>query len=252
MPFDPIAHYYDADDGQLSEDIPTILGFAQKTGGPVLELGVGTGRLALPVAEAGYSVTGLDSSPQMLALARHHIAEAKLEDRITLLEADFRDFTLDTRFGLAYSGFNSFLHLIETRDQVAALRCWRRHLRADGLLVIDVHNPQMAQLAAADGALSYADAWVDEDSGHLVQKFYASETCLSDQVTLVRRFYDEHTAQGLQRTSITFSTRVLFRRELELLLLYAGYSEIRFYGDHALLPWEPDSPRIIAVARPVF
>jgi ubiquinone/menaquinone biosynthesis C-methylase UbiE len=250
MPFDPIAHYYDADDGRLREDIPTILGFAQKTGGPVLELGVGTGRLALPVAAAGYQVTGIDSSPHMLALARQHIAEAHLEEKITLLEADFRNFTLNTRFGLAYCGFNSFLHLIEVRDQVTALRCWRRHLRAEGLLVIDVHNPQLAQLAAADGALSYADTWIDEKSGHLVQKFYASETCLSDQVTIVRRFYDEHTAQGLQRTSITFSTRILFRRELELLLRHAGYEDIRFYGDHELSLWEPESPRIIAVARP--
>lgn len=250
MPFDPIAQYYDADDGQLREDIPTILAFAQKTGGPVLELGVGTGRLALPVAKAGYSVVGIDSSPQMLRLARKHVAEAHLDSEIALFEADFRDFTLDMLFGLAYCGFNSFLHLIENRDQVAALRCWHRHLREDGLLVIDVYNPQMAQMVAADGALSYADAWVDEDSGHQIQKFYASESYLSDQVTMVRRFYDELTEQGVRRTSITFPTRILFRRELELLLMHAGYDDIRFYGDHELSPWEPGSLRIIAVAHP--
>ena len=250
MPFDPIAHYYDADDGQLVEDIPTVLAFAQKTGGPVLELGVGTGRLALPLAEAGYHVTGIDSAAAMLAIARQRIAAAHLKHMIQVQQADFRDFALPTKFALATCGFNSFLHLIDTHDQLAALQCWRRHLRPGGLLVLDVYNPQLAQLAAADGALSYAGAWEEEESGHWVQKFYASEAHLSDQITIVRRFYDEHTPQGLHRTTITFPTRILFRRELELLLHHAGYTGLKFYGDHDLAPWEADSPRILAVAHP--
>lgn len=248
MPFDPIARFYDADDGRLSEDIAPLLDFAQKTGGPVLDLGVGTGRLALPLAAAGYTVVGIDSAPSMLALARRRLHEEGVEHLVRLVEADFRHFELDERFGLAWCGFNGFLHLIETRDQLAALQCWRRHLRPGGLLVIDVENPQLAHLAAADGALSFAGSWYDEESGHLVQKFYAAEADLSAQIYVVRRFYDEHTPQGIRRTTISFSTRILFRRELELLLQHAGFQQVTFYGDYDLSPWEPDSARMLAVA----
>ncbi len=79
MPFNPIARYYDQDDGRIEEDIPTVLGFAQKTGGPVLDLGAGTGRLTIPLAEAGYEVTGIDSARAMLAIAEHKSGESGAE-----------------------------------------------------------------------------------------------------------------------------------------------------------------------------
>ncbi len=164
---------------------------------------------------------------------------------------DFTQVELKQRFGLAYCGFNGFLHLIETEDQVAALRAWRQHLRPDGLLVIDVHNPQIEQLDAADGNLNLAEQWIDPASGHVIHKLIATEINLADQLYIIHRFYDETRADGtVRRTSITWPTRILFQRELALLLQFAGYQGIRFYGDHELNPWESDSPRIIAVAQP--
>ena len=251
MPFNPIARYYDQDDGRIEEDIPTILGFARKTGGPVLDLGAGTGRLTLPLAQAGYDVTGIDSAGDMLAIARQRVEAAGQAERVTLVEMDFTQVELDQQFGLAYCGFNGFLHLIETEDQLAALRTWRRHLRPDGLLVIDVHNPHIEQLAAADGGLTLADQWIDPTSGHVIHKLVATEVNLADQLYTIHRFYDEIGADGVvRRTAITFETRILFRRELALLLRQSGYQSLQFYGDHDLSPWEADSPRIIAVARP--
>ncbi len=250
MPFNPIAHYYDQDDGRIEEDIPTILGFAQKTGGPVLDLGAGTGRLTLPLARAGYDVTGIDSAGDMLAIARQRVAAAGLAEQVTLVEMDFTQVELDQQFGLAYCGFNGFLHLLETEEQVAALRAWRRHLRPDGLLVIDVHNPHIEQFAAADGNLTLADQWIDPTSGYVIHKLVATEVDLADQIYTIHRFYDEIAADGVvRRTAITFETRILFRRELALLLRQSGYQSLRFYGDHDLIPWEADSPRIIVVAR---
>ncbi len=251
MPFNPIAHYYDQDDGRIEEDIPTILGFAQKTGGPVLDLGAGTGRLTIPLAEAGYLVTGIDSAAEMLAIARQKVERAGLAGRVSLIEIDFTQVELDNKFGLAYCGFNGFLHLLDTEDQVIALQAWRRHLRPDGLLVIDIHNPQLEQLASADGTLSLADQWTAPNSGHVIHKFIATEVDLPDQLYIIHRFYDETDINGIvRRTAITWQTRILFQREMALLLQYTGYQSIRFYGDHDLTPWEPDSPRIIAVAHP--
>jgi len=251
MPFNPIARYYDQDDGLLDEDIPTILGFAQKTGGPVLDLGAGTGRLTLPLAQAGYDVTGIDSAGEMLAIARQRVEAAGLAKRVTLVEMDFTQVDLEQQFGLAYCGFNGFLHLIETKEQVAALRRWLNHLRPDGLLVVDVHNPQVEHLTAADSSLSLADSWIDPSTGHTVQKLIATEVDLADQIYTIHRFYDETNSDGsLHRTTVTWFTRILFRRELELLLRHAGYHDLQFYGDHDLSPWESDGPRIIAVAHP--
>ena len=93
MPFDPIARFYDADHGRLTADIPALLAFAEKTGGPVLDLGVGTGRLALAMAGAGHEVVGIDSAAGMLAIARAHIAAAGLEKLVALVEGDFRALT---------------------------------------------------------------------------------------------------------------------------------------------------------------
>ncbi len=251
MPFDPIARFYDQDDGRLSEDIPTILGFAQKGGGPVLELGVGSGRLALPLAKAGFEVTGIDISDKMLAFARQRIAEAGLSHRVNLIHNDFVEFELDQSFGLAYCGYNSFLHLIEIKEQLAAMACWRRHLMADGLLVIDVHNPQLEHLASADGSLALADSWIDPETGFLVHKLQATEVDLPDQRYIIHRFYDEIVADSVvRRSSVKLETRILLRREMELLLKFSGFAGIQWFGDHDLSPWQPESPRIIVAARP--
>jgi ubiquinone/menaquinone biosynthesis C-methylase UbiE len=252
MPFNPIARFYDAHHGQISADIPAYLGFARQTGGPVLDLGVGTGRLALALAKAGYTVTGVDSAPAMLALARRRLAAAHLETQIKLVEGNFQAFDLaGERFGLAICGFNGFLHLIDEDEQLAALRCWRRHLRQDGLLLIDVENPNLARLAASDGSLELAEAFIDEESGHQIYALFASWVTFADQVHEIHLIYDEMLDDGsLRRSATHFPTRILFRRELGLLLATAGYRHVQFYGDYDLAPWTPASPRLLAAAQP--
>lgn len=251
MAFDPIARFYDAHHGRIREDIPAYLALAEETGGPVLDLGVGTGRLALALARAGYTVTGVDSAAAMLAIARRRMAAAGLESRIRLAVSSYVAFELGERFGLAVCGFNSFLHLVDEAEQLAALRCWRRHLREDGLLVIDVENPNLARLAASDGSLELDETFVDEETGRQVYALFASWVTFADQVHEIHLIYDEVVEDGsLRRTATHFPTRILFRRELALLLQMAGYRQIEFYGGYDLEPWTPDSPRLLAAARP--
>ncbi len=245
MTFDPIARFYDLDDGRLTDDIPLYLGFAHKTGGPALDLGVGSARLALSLARAGFEVTGIDVSGEMLALARARIMCAGLSDRIRLIQADFTNPPLqEAQFELAYCGYNAFLHLIDGYDQMQALTAWRRALRPGGLLVIDVENPQLEALVVLSGELTQEETLVDEETGWAVRKSTAAWADLPDQILYLRRVYE--TDDG--RWETTFQMRILFQRELALLLACAGYEEMRFYGDYELNPWEPDSPRLIAVA----
>ena len=109
-----IAPYYDVTHTDLADDLGLVLALAHKAGGKVLELGCGTGRLLLPLARAGYTVTGLDSSREMLTLTRHKLAEetADIRGRVRLIEGDMTDLSVCGRdFALIIIPYNTFMHL---------------------------------------------------------------------------------------------------------------------------------------------
>src|SRR4051812_5332380 len=139
-PFDALARYYDWEHNDYDVDVPLFQDFARRTGGPILELACGSGRLMAPLLELGERVVGIDSSGPMLERARQMLNEAGLLRRAALYEADVRTFSLDERFRLAIYGLDSFALLLQVDDQVAALRRIRQHLEPGGLLVLDVSN----------------------------------------------------------------------------------------------------------------
>lgn len=246
--YDPFARYYDADFRDYRDDLPFYVELARRTGGPILELMCGTGRLLLPLAEAGYQLTGIDLSPAMLAIARERAVEGGLADRIELLEADVRDVPLPSKtFALAFVAVNSFMHLEEVRDQLACLGNLRRALTPRGLLVIDLFNPDPAELLREDNRLVLdREYWLE---GRHVQKFVAIESDAAAQLSHVTYFYDETDSDGrLSRTTMRFNMRWLYRYELEHLLARAGYSMRQLYGSYELDQYGTGSPRLIAVA----
>ncbi len=112
--------------------------FARRTGGPVLDLACGTGRLLGPIASAGFEVVGVDLSQTMLDLARQRIAElpTAVRQRIQLLRQDMSRFRLVRRFGLAYIADNSFRELKTRSQHLSCLRCVYDHLRPDGTFLM--------------------------------------------------------------------------------------------------------------------
>ena len=128
---------------QISGDLAFYVDCAKQYGAPILELGVGTGRVAWALAESGYDVLGLDLSERML-----HLAKAKGEqfdpevrDRLDLQMADMADFNVDRRFPLALVPFSAFQHLTTPDKQRACLSTIHRHLDPGGRLVIDMFDP---------------------------------------------------------------------------------------------------------------
>ena len=122
--------------------------------GPALELGVGSGRVALHLARAGHDVVGIDRSAAMLEQARARL-DGALAERVRLVEGDMRDFDFgDEQFGLIYCALGTFGHLIETEDQVATLRCVARHLGDGGVFVAQVQPVTAVDWSAAPGPLS--------------------------------------------------------------------------------------------------
>ncbi|MEZ4771387.1 MAG: class I SAM-dependent methyltransferase [Caldilineales bacterium] len=248
--FDRFARFYDLDYDSFQEDVAMYLGFAERTGGPLLELGCGTGRLLLPLADAGFDVTGVDMSEQMLAIARAKLDAADLSEQVTLVQADMRDVRLEQRYRLAFIAINSFMHLTTMEDQLAALRTWRDALAPGGLLIIDVYNPNPQRLLEADGRVEMQGRWFDPDTGATVMKHFTRTLDDARQLQHVLFIYDEVLPDGtVRRTLAPFQARYLYRFEGELLLDKAGFTPEQVYGSYDLDPYASDSERMIFVAR---
>lgn len=132
--YDVFARFYDLDTEGFDADLPFWVNLARRTGGPILEVGCGTGRVLLPLARAGLSVVGVDVSPSMLAIAHDKIAQAGQSTRITLVEADALTLQLKRRFNLAFIALNSFGHFFEPGAAERVLERINANLVPNGLL----------------------------------------------------------------------------------------------------------------------
>jgi SAM-dependent methyltransferase len=244
------ARFYDLDYADLDEDLLMIGQFAARCGSPILELACGTGRVLLPLAQQGYEVTGVDTSPAMLAIARRKIAAQGLTDRVTLVEQDMRDLKLAGRFNLVFVAVNSFMHLRTSDDQMAALCCIYQHLTPGGLVLLDLFQPDLGRLLDARGQVVLDKVMADPDTGHRLMKFHTQTVDLVQQTIYVTFLVDELGDEGqVRRTVFPFSMRYLFRSELELLLRRTGFKVEAIYGSYDLEEFSADSDKMIAVAR---
>jgi SAM-dependent methyltransferase len=158
--YDPIARLYDPWSSSVIEDISFYVEEALAAGGgPVLELGVGTGRIAIPTAMAGVHVIGVDSSAEMLAVCRQRAEEAAIADRLDLRLGDLRRPPVDERVGLVTCPFRAYLHLATDDERLEALAAARDRLRPDGRLVFDVFAPSQEDIEETDGR------WIEREPG---------------------------------------------------------------------------------------
>src|SRR5512135_1666646 len=116
--YTPFAELYDLFYGDFREDIDMYRGFAERTGGPILEVGSGTGRVALALAEEGHAVVGLELSEAMRAVAQRKADRAGVADRVEFIAGDMRHFKIDQYFGLIIVPLNTFLHNLTLEDQL--------------------------------------------------------------------------------------------------------------------------------------
>jgi ubiquinone/menaquinone biosynthesis C-methylase UbiE len=248
--FDRYASFFDLDYQDVNADLYMIQSFAARCGSPILELGCGTGRVLLPLAQAGYRVTGVDSSPAMLEIARTKAAAGKVQGHVTLIEQDMKVLSLDQRFNLAYAVINSFAHLLSLDDQLACLYRVHDHLLPGGLVVLDLMNPDMGRLLESNGQVSLEKVIADPERGHNLMKFYAVQADVRQQILHVTIYVDEIDGDGrVHRSLLPYSMRYLFPGELEMLLRSAGFQIEAIYGSYDLDELTAESDRMIAVAQ---
>lgn len=239
-----LASLYDLDVPQGDEAIDWLRGLAHMTGGPILELGVGSGRVAVPVAKDGHEVVGLDRSRAMLARAADKAKKARV--KLTLVEGDMRTFSLERTFALITIPFNTFL-VLSPDDRWACLARCREHLSAAGRLAIDVFQPDPNVISGFDGGVREEWRRRDPETGRMVTKFSSTRGNV-DAVTF-RWWYEEEMDGVVHRIAREATLHYLYRREAELLFPAAGFELDTLHGDYDGSAATGDSRKLLVVAR---
>ena len=157
--YDAIARLYDPWSRSVTEDVQFYVAEARRAGGPIVELGVGTGRIAVPVAADGIPVIGVDSSPGMLEVCRERAELAGVAELLDLRLGDLREPPVDECVPLALCPFRSYLHLHTERDRLRALAAAHELLVPGGRLVFDVFAPGADDIAETQGR------WLEREPG---------------------------------------------------------------------------------------
>lgn len=243
------ARLYDA--FPFDADVPFYLELARQAGGHVLEIGCGTGRLLLPLAQAGHRVSGVDVSPHMLAVARAKLTGHgdEIAGRVRLVQCDVRELVLDGPADLAVIPVKTFAYFVDRADQVEALTRIARCLRAGGLLALDLLNPTAEWVSRPDGSVRQ-DVAGEIDEQTVVRTETAVSTDTARQVRVVRSVYDVVAPDGtVRKRMVQWPFRWTYRFEAELLLERAGLRVEAVYGGYEREPYSADSRCLLLVAR---
>jgi SAM-dependent methyltransferase len=228
-----VAARYDDDLGDWGDPavVSTTVDFlaALAGGGAALELGVGTGRIALPLAERGIAVRGIDFSEQMVARLR----EKPGGEAIDVTIGDFAATRVDGTFALVYVVFNTIMNLTTQDAQVACFENAAAHLEVGGSFVVEVGVPGLQRLAP----------------GQRIQDFHMSGTSwgldeydVVDQV-LVSHYFELEGA--VRHSSIPF--RYAWPAELDLMARIAGMSLAERWSDWSRTPFTAHSRKHVSV-----
>lgn len=230
------------------QDVGFYVDEARRARGPVLEVGCGTGRILIPTARAGVTITGLDSSREMLSRCRQNVAAEPDATRrlVTLQAGDIRDFDLGQTYGLITAPFRVVQQLITIADQLRFLAAARRHLAPGGRLVFDVFHPYFSALTGADGKEHEDTAALHLPDGRVFRRTYRiARVRWVDQTSEVELIY----YVGERRYVQALEMRWFLRAELEHLIARAGLKLVTIYGDFERGPLVDGAPEQIVVAE---
>jgi len=250
-----VCEYYDYIFRDL-KDRDFYVDLAHKTGGPVLELGSGTGRILVPVARAGIKITGIDLSDRMMDICRAKLESESEETRrnTRIVKTNMCGFDLGERFALVIIPFSTFQYFLELKSQLECLESAERHLRDGGIFVISVFNESIDRLSDK-GVFEEFDItpeFIMEDGRRVCRRFRYVERDYTKQVELKESiFYITHPDGRRERLVHRFAMRYFFQFELIHLCERAGLKVAGVYSDYAYKPFDASfrEGRLIVIAE---
>ena len=253
-----LARLYDLDLAEDPGDLDLYLALAARVGSPIAELAVGSGRLAVPLAEAGHRVVGIDIDPAMLARARGRrpaageTAPANARGHLELLEGDILAARpeLAGTFRLAILALNSILLFPDPATQARVIGRMAELVASDGLVVVDAWQPQPIDLVNLDGRISLEWLRTDPETGREVIKQASGWYDPATRVVALTTVFEEAEPGGpVTRWTRSERLRLASAEELQRWLEAAGLEVERLAGDYDLGPFGSGSDRAIAIGR---
>jgi SAM-dependent methyltransferase len=251
-PYAVLAKYYDGAYASMKDliDVPFYVDLAEKIGGPVLEIGCGTGRVLLPTARAGITIHGVDSSLPMLAILDQKIGREPpgARERIRTHNGDMRNFRLETKYPLVTIPFRPMQHMHSVEDQIRALTTAAVHLDGNGLLAFDVFYPKFEILQARLGEEILEVEWVDPSApNRIVRRYYRKDAV--DKIhqictlTFLLRTYEgeELVLEECESLRLSYYTYP----HLQALFRLTGFEVVEEYGSFSKSPLDNSATDMI-------
>lgn len=226
------AEYYDQAYRRRRADIDFYAEMASRFGGPVLELGAGTGRVSRAIAEQGVEILGIDSSEPMLERAERRRKKMRRAARelLEFAHGDLLELRLGRKFPLVIAPFNVFMHLYDREEFQRAMDTVRAHLAPGGVFVFDVLVPDLRALLRDPDRLYSAGTVSLPGRG---RRYKYKESFNYDPIAqvLVITLYFQSLEDPEEILTQTIAHRQFFPAELEAILHYEGFEILERYGD---------------------
>lgn len=250
--YDSWAHIYDLVWQGNKEDIDFYHQITKNERQPILELGCGTGRVAIPLACAGLKVVGIDISAKMIDEAKKKLSNmGKIAGNIRFERQDMRDFQLSEKFGACIIPFRSFLHLLSLKDQEDCLKNIHNHLKAQGKLIFNIFVPNLKWIVK--GRVKSDKKIINVDEKHEVEYYFDSKFDNFNQtIEVVLNVNYKNGAEGKpENQKIKFHARYIYPFEMYHLLTKYNFKVLELYGDFNCKTFSPDSTEMVWVCEKV-
>jgi len=238
-----IASVYDYFQKGIKGDIEFYLGYFKKFKGKILEIGAGTGRITIPLVKAGYDVTALDLAPKMLKI----LDKKAKQEKIRTICADMRNFKTPEKFDATIITFRTFQHMYTVKDQLQSLTNIKKHLKANGVLIFDVYNPNFKFILEGNWQ------WKKDDEMNLPgvkQKVLVEFRNRYDMAEQMMYQDFRFNYPNGKKEIFPIQMRFFFRFEIEHLLKIVGFKIKNLYGNFQKEKFKNNSSEMIWEVTP--
>ena len=250
--YDKLAQIYDFEWKDLEGDIDFAVEYSKKCGSPILELAVGTGRVAIPIARQGLEIFGIDNSINMINIGLRKIAQLpeEISSKITFIHDNMCNFLIKRKFKFIFVSFNSFLLLTTRKEQDDCLRAVHNHLTDDGLLMIDIFSPNFKLCAEEKSEIRFLRHFYFEPENKTIIQWEYVERNMAEQLMSIDFLYEEYDRNGnLNKSTRHLDMAIIFRFEMQMMLEKNGFEIVEFFGNYDKSEFTVKSPQMIYICK---